>query len=444
MGGFNQWRPNMSTPTAVEIARRLIRYPTVNPPGSELAAQNTLQGILEEAGFEVRRFECASGRPNLIARLAGRNLRPPLLFYGHVDVVGVDGQNWDVDPFAGIVQNDLLYGRGALDMKAGLAMLVHSMTRAKKDHLRPSGDIVLAVVVDEESGGEAGMKYLLEEHPDLFDGVRHAIGEFGGFPLHAFGKKFYRIGVSQKQYVHLHLNIRGRSGHGSLPARNTVMLKLGKALKALDQTPLRYQKPPIAEHVINTMCEVLPEDKKKVLSGLLDPERFDSALSAIGAGRERFESLFRSTANATIVAAGKKFNVIPSEARIEVDARLLPGDTVPTLIAELQSILGDEVSIEIAAAGPPTKSDIDYTLFEPMAGILLELDPEGIPIPYMFNESPDGRLLEEHGMQNYGFLPMNLPEDFDLPAMIHAENESIPLSAISFGAEAVYRLMRQY
>jgi acetylornithine deacetylase/succinyl-diaminopimelate desuccinylase-like protein len=434
----------MSILSPEEICRQLIKFPTINPPGDELPAQEYLQGLLAHAGFQVDRFEKQSDRPNLVTRLKGKGESPPLLFYGHTDVVGVDGQDWDVPPFEAVVKGNTLFGRGALDMKAGVAMLVHALLRAKAHGLQPSGDIILAIVVDEETGGEFGMQYLLAEHSEIFKGVRHAIGEFGGFPLYAFGHKFYRIGVSQKQYAHIKLHFHAASGHGSLPIQDTVMAKLGQALFQLDQFSLPYHKTALAEKIIYSMMDVLPDEHSKILAGLLDPATFETSLDAIGAGRERFESLFRDTANPTIARSGKKFNVIPAEAEVEIDSRILPGRSYEDVVQALRALLGNDIEIQVLAAGPKTKPDVDYSLFDTLAGILIDIDPSGTPIPYLFNESPDGRLLEDFGMQNYGFLPMDLPPDIDLPSIIHGENERVPLSAINFGADALYELLQRY
>jgi acetylornithine deacetylase/succinyl-diaminopimelate desuccinylase-like protein len=434
----------LAIPPVLDIAKKLITLRTVNPPGDELPAQVYLQALLEEGGFHVQRFEKTHGRPNLVTHLPGQGRRPPLLFYGHTDVVGVEGQDWDEPAFAAVIRDGILYGRGALDMKAGVAMLVHTLLQAKAQNLRPTGDIILAIVVDEESGGEAGMQYLLQEHAHIFTEVRFAIGEFGGFPLYAFGQKFYRIGVSQKQYAHLQLRLLGPGGHGSLPARDNVMANLGEALLKLDRASMPYYKTPLVENIIGSMSKMLSEEDQEILEGLLNPELFETSLAAIGPGRERFESLFRDTANPTVVRAGRKFNVIPSEVLVEIDARILPGRTTEDLVAELQTLLGDLAAIEIIAEGPRTKPTVDYTLFDTLAAILKELDPTGIPIPYLFNESPDGRLLEDIGIQNYGFLPMNLPPEIDLPSLIHGENERVPVASIFFGTEALYELLKRY
>lgn len=231
----------MTFPSVLEITRQLIKFRTINPPGDELPAQQYLKVMFEQNGFHVHAYEKVPGRPNLITRLVGEGSRPPLLLYGHTDVIGVEGQAWDFPPFSGVIHQGLLYGRGALDMKAGVAMLVHALLEANAHKLRPAGDIILAIVVDEESGGEAGMQYLLQENPGIFEGVKHAIGEFGGFPLYVIDQKFYCIGISQKQYARLRLRLQAPSGHGSFPARDTVMAKLGYALIKLDQAKMPYQ-----------------------------------------------------------------------------------------------------------------------------------------------------------------------------------------------------------
>lgn len=224
------------------------------------------------------------------------------------------------------------------------------------------------------------------------------------------------------------------------------MAKLGTALVTLDQASMHYHKTPLVEHIhiIHSMCAVLPDEPSKLLNGLLDPEQFEAALASIGPGRERFESLFRDTANPIVVRSGKKFNVIPSEANVEIDVRTLPGRTTEDMVRELQRLLGNEATIEVIASGPKTKPSVDYMLFETLADILSEMDPEGTPIPYLFNESPDGRLLEDFGIQNYGFVPMNLPPEIDLPSVIHGENERVPVESIAFGANALFKLLERY
>lgn len=431
-------------PTPADIARDLVRIRTVNPPGDEAEAQKYLSNLIESAGLAIETFEKVRGRPNLVARLPGIGRRAPLIYHGHLDVVGVDDQDWDLTPFAGHLVDGELHGRGTLDMKSGVAMLTHALLRAAGEGVRPKGDVLLALVTDSETGGDTGLGYLLDRHPEVFAGARYAIGEFGGFPLHAFGRRFYRIGVSQKQYAHLRVRLKGSGGHGSQPATGTVMGHLGAFLHRLDVGRLPYHLSAISQQVIESIAAAVPPRSAAVMRRLLDEETFEQAVAELGPLATTFESLFRDTANPTIVTAGVKFNVIPSEASIHVDVRLLPGRTVDQVKADLLS-LTENAEIDVLAVGPAAPDTFNANdLFGTLGAIITDLDQEAIPIPYLFNESPDGRLFADHGIQHFGFLPMNLPPEIDLPSLIHAPNERVPIGAIDFGAEALYRLIARY
>jgi acetylornithine deacetylase/succinyl-diaminopimelate desuccinylase-like protein len=176
-----------------ELLQNLIRFDTTNPPGNEAECIAYISRLLSNAGFETTIVAKDANRPNLIVRLPGRGSSPPLLLYGHVDVVSTENQEWSHPPFSGVARGGYVWGRGALDMKGGVAMMLAAFLRAKAERFAPAGDVILAVVSDEEAGGNYGAMYLVEEHGQLFSGVRYAIGEFGGFPLHLAGRKFYAI-----------------------------------------------------------------------------------------------------------------------------------------------------------------------------------------------------------------------------------------------------------
>jgi acetylornithine deacetylase/succinyl-diaminopimelate desuccinylase-like protein len=431
--------------SASDIARRLVSTPTVNPPGNEEPAQDILASLIESAGVEVQRYELVSGRPNLVARLEGRGARSPLVLHAHVDVVGVDGQRWDRPPFEGLVEDGVLHGRGALDMKSGAAMYTHALIRAKTEGLVPSGDVIVILAVDSETGGSAGMRYLLDEHSEVLSDAEFAIGEFGAFPLHAFNRKLYPIGVSMKSYLHLRLSLRGRGGHGSSVVGSTVLGRLGRALERLDSASYAHHSSPVTEKIVESIAATVSADTAADLKLLLEPDSFDEALSRLGPESSVFAGMFQDTANPTLVRSGEKFNVIPSEATIELDCRLLPGRNAEQLISDVRQVVADDdLIIEVLDAGPPSETDFDLRLFGELASVLTDLDPSGTPIPFLFNESPDGRLFAEHGIQHYGYVPMDLPPGIQLLDLIHGPNERIPLSAIDFGAEALYRLLARF
>ena len=163
-------------PDPVELLQRLIRFNTTNPPGNEGECLRYIHDLLSASSFNVQMLGPTPERPNLVARLEGRGDAPPLLMYGHVDVVTTEAQEWTHPPFEGRREDGCVWGRGALDMKGGIVMMMSALLRVRSEGEKPSGDVVLALVSDEEAGGEHGAKYLADDHPELFDGVRNAIG----------------------------------------------------------------------------------------------------------------------------------------------------------------------------------------------------------------------------------------------------------------------------
>ena len=426
----------------VELLRELIRFDTTNPPGNEEACVELVRAQLEDAGCETQTYTSQPGRPNLVSRLAG-GPAPPLLLQGHVDVVTTVGQRWTHPPFDAVLEDGFVWGRGALDMKAGVAMLVHAFLRAKREGVDLPGDLVLCVLSDEEHGGDHGARFLVEDHPELFEGMRYALGEFGGFTLHAGGRRFYPIQVAEKQICWLKATVRGPGGHGAMINRHGTLARLGKLLTDLDRKRLPVHVTPVVRESIERIAAELPRPQAAVMRSLLKPRMTDGALRMLGAQGSRFEPMLRNTVNATIVRGGAKINVVPSEIELELDGRALPGMSPEQLIAELQEAVGRDVEVELVRHDPgPAEPDLG--LFETLAGVIRELDPEGIPIPLLQIGVTDGRFFSRAGVQTYGFVPMRLPKDFEFAKLIHAADERIPVDALEFGAEAVWRAIQRF
>jgi acetylornithine deacetylase/succinyl-diaminopimelate desuccinylase-like protein len=428
--------------SVAQLLQELIRFDTTNPPGNEAACIAFLQGLLEEAGCETRIYEKEAGRPNLVSRISG-GPAPPLLLQGHVDVVTTAGQAWTHPPFEGRLEDGFLWGRGALDMKAGVAMLVNAFVRAKREGSELPGDLVLVVLSDEENGGNFGARYLVEEHPELFEGMRYALGEFGGFTLYAGGKRFYPIQVGEKQICWLKATVRGAGGHGAMINRGGTVARLGRFLADLDRKRLPVHVTPIVRETVEAIASALPRHQAAVMRSLLKPRFADGALRLLGAQAAMFEPMLRNTVNATIVRGGSKINVVPSEIEVELDGRALPGFSPEQLIAELQELAGPDIELELVRHDPGPAAP-DLGLFETLAGVVRELDPEGIPIPLLQIGVTDGRFFSQAGVQTYGFLPMRLPPDFAFAKLIHAADERIPVDALEFGAEAVWRAVQRF
>jgi len=198
-----------------ELLQHLVRFDTTNPPGNETECINYIDGLLQSVGIETQIFAQLPERPNLLARLKGTGNAPPLLLYGHVDVVTTVNQNWTHPPFGGDIVAGYVWGRGTLDMKGGVAMLLAAFMRAKVENLELPGDVLFLALADEEFKGTYGADYLVREHPELFEGVRYAIGEVGGYTKYIGGQKFYLIQIAEKQGCATTLTVKGPGGHGS-------------------------------------------------------------------------------------------------------------------------------------------------------------------------------------------------------------------------------------
>lgn len=427
----------------VEILQTLIRFDTTNPPGNEAACVGYIRDLLTEAGIESTLLAKDPNRPNLIARLPGEGKAPPILIYGHVDVVTTENQPWQHPPFEGNLIDGYVWGRGALDMKGGVAMMVSAFLRASLEGLRPPGDIILAVVSDEEVGGDYGAKFLVQEHPELFKGVKYAIGEFGGFTLQVGTKRFYPIMISEKQICSIKATVRGPGGHGSMPVRGGAMARLAKMLKTLDETDLPVHVTPPARMMVEAMASALGGAQGLILGQLTNPLFTNSILKTLGERGRIFYPLFHNTVSPTILHGGNKINVIPSEVSLELDGRMLPGFKPEQMLAELRVVLGDDVQLDVTEYDPGP-AEPDMSLFDTLAVILKEADPDGVPIPLLLSGVTDGRFFSQLGIQTYGYLPMTLPEDFNFASVIHAADERVPAAAIEFGAQAIFKALGRF
>jgi acetylornithine deacetylase/succinyl-diaminopimelate desuccinylase-like protein len=426
-----------------KLLQTLIRFDTTNPPGNEKECVTYIDNLLRLAGFETELFFRHPKRPNLIARLRGDNSKPPLMLYGHADVVTTANQSWKHPPFAGKIVDGYVWGRGALDMKGGIAMMLSAILRAKAENFVPAGDIVLAILCDEENGGDNGAKFMVESHPEQFEEIKYAIGEFGGYSIHMGGHKFYPIQVTQKNTCRLKATIRGPGGHGARLTQGGTMSKLAGFLQKLDENFMPVHITPVMRQMVETAAAAMPFAKSMVLRRVLNPGLTDRILKLSGDNGHNMMPLFHNTVNATVVSGGEKHNVIPSEVVVILDGRLLPGYTPGQMIEELRQIIGYDVELEIIRSDPMSP-ETDMGLFTLLADILRDLDPEGTSLPMLLPASTDGRHFSKIGVQTYGFTPMLLPPGFNFFETIHAANERIPEVALSFGRDAIYNLIRRY
>jgi acetylornithine deacetylase/succinyl-diaminopimelate desuccinylase-like protein len=425
----------------VELASELIRIDTTNTGDlsttvGERAAAEYVGGKLAEVGYEVEYVESgAPGRGNVFARLAGSDAsRGALLIHGHLDVVPADPSEWSVHPFSGAVQDGYIWGRGAVDMKDMVAMMLAVARKFKRDNITPKRDLIFAFVADEEAGGAYGAQWLVENRPDLFEGATEAIGEVGGFSVTlSENLRAYFIEIAEKGIAWLRLRVRGRAGHGSMIHDDNPVTKLAEAVARLG----RHRFPLV---ITDSVRQFL--DGVSGLTGLeFDGDDIEGNVAKLGPLSRVVGATLRDTANPTMLSAGYKANVIPSVAEAAVDCRILPGRE-EAFLRELDEILGPDVEREWITRLPSVETTFDGALVDNMQAAILAEDPGAKTLPYVLSGGTDAKAFSGLGIRCFGFSPLKLPPDLDFTALFHGVDERVPVEAVQFGTRVLDRFLR--
>ena len=435
--------PEISEPVLSEtarIARDLIRFDTSNRgegdanPEAEAAAYTA--EFLRGLGLDPRIIESAPGRANVVARVDGRDpALPALVLHGHLDVVPADPANWSVDPFAGVVKDGMLWGRGAVDMKDMDAMILTSIAELLRAGERPRRTVILAFFADEENGGVFGSHHLVEHHPELFAGAGTAISEVGGYSIELDGARAYLIQTGEKALDWIRLRARGTAAHGSRVWHDNAVTRLAEAVAALG----RHEWPVVlcdtTREMVDAIAGILGEDPAQV-----DAEQL---LLRAGKGAGFILSSLRNTTNPTVLTAGYKHNVIPDTAEALIDIRSLPVDQ-PGMLAKVQEIVGPDIEIEVLHSDIGLEVPFSGEAVDAMIASLRREDPEARVLPYLLSGGTDNKALARLGIVGYGFAPLRLPGDLDFPGMFHGVDERVPLEALDFGHRVLVDLLRSY
>jgi acetylornithine deacetylase/succinyl-diaminopimelate desuccinylase-like protein len=431
----------------VELLRELLRFDTTNPPGNEAPCVAFLAERLRADGVEPEVLAPAPGRANLVARVRGDGSAPPLLLNGHVDVVAAEADRWRHPPFAGEVHDGAVWGRGAVDMKHMVAMsavVVGLMARLGVPLRR---DLLLAAVADEEAGCAAGSAWLVDHHPDKVR-AEYALGEVGGATFYLGGRPLYPIQVAEKGICWLRATATGATGHGSIPRDDNAVVRLAEFLARVGRRRLPLHPSPEARRFVEALAAVQGRAGRTVLPLLLRPRW--SGLVADRAVRDRgaarvLNAVLRNTATPTVVRAGHKTNVIPGRAEAELDGRIAVGSSEAELLAELRSLAGPGIELELVMPShPPTVSPVGTELFAILAGVVAEHHPGAMAVPSVIPGFTDAKYWSRLGTHCYGFAPVRLePEDGDFGALFHGDDERVPVAGLQAGlrmlADAVAR-----
>ncbi|MGZ4530629.1 MAG: M20/M25/M40 family metallo-hydrolase [Mycobacterium sp.] len=434
--------PTNPSDDVVEVVSRLIRFDTTNTGESETTRGEAecAQWVAEqlaEVGYSPQYVESgAPGRGNVIARLAcADNSRGALLIHGHLDVVPAEPAEWSVHPFSGAVKDGFVWGRGAVDMKDMVGMMIVVARQLKRAGIVPPRDLVFAFLADEEHGGSYGAQWLVDNRPDLFEGVTEAIGEVGGFSLtvprrDGGERRLYLIETAEKGLSWMRLTARGPAGHGSMVHDQNAVTAVAEAVARLG----RHQFPLVLTDTVAQFLAAVGEE-----TGLtFDIESGDLAgtIEKLGPMARMLKAVLHDTANPTMLKAGYKANVVPAVAEAVIDCRILPGRKA-AFEAEVDDLLGPDVTREWIKDFSSYETSFDGDLVDAMNAAVLALDPDGRTVPYMLSGGTDAKSFARLGIRCFGFSPLRLPPDLDFTALFHGVDERVPVDALRFGTDVL-------
>jgi acetylornithine deacetylase/succinyl-diaminopimelate desuccinylase-like protein len=412
-----------------ELLQQLVRTNTVNPPGNERAAQEHLAELLGGAGFEVELLGRTAERPNLVARLRGTGEGPTLCLLSHVDTVLADPDEWERDPWSGDVVDDVLWGRGAQDMKSQTAAEVTAAIALAREGWRPAnGALLVVVVVDEETGGGEGAKWLTEHHPEA---VRcDLLLNEGAGTVFPFGdERVYGVCVAEKGVFRFTVTTEGVAGHASTPKMGeNALLKMVPFLQAMGDRQPAYDVTDTPRALLAELGLPLDGDPAPVLDALRER---DPILAVI------VEPMLGVTLAPTRIFASDKINVIPSRARLAVDCRTPPGMEEDQVRRRIHEVLGgDGYTIDFSEKVVGNSSPPDTPLMDALRGWVAREDPGARVVPTMLPAFTDSRTFRAAFPEcvAYGFFPQREMNLYETSPLVHSKNERIATADLGFAA----------
>ena len=422
----------------VAFCSRLIQFDTSNfGAGDSRGERDSAEWVAEQltdAGYAPTVLESAPGRASTVVRIPGTDpYAPALLVHGHLDVVPAAAGDWTFDPFGGEVRDGAVWGRGALDMKDMDAMMLAAVRSFARTGFVPPRDIVLAFVADEEDTGDYGAGFLVREHAELFEGVRTAIGESGGYAVHLpDGSRLYPVAAGERGSAWMNLTARGTAGHGSRPNPDNAVATLARALARISE-----HRWPV--HLIPTVAALL-DGLSAHLGVQVDPTD-PASLDQLGDAANLIRATMANSLNPTMLSAGYKHNVIPSEATAGVDGRVLPG-TEDAFFAAVDELLGPGVVRTFANYAAPVVASHRTPEFAAMSQALRAFDPDALVLPFCMAGGTDAKAFSQLGIACYGFAPGTTPPGFAYQKYVHGVDERVLVDSLAFGVQVLDRFLR--
>ena len=407
----------------LEHFQALIRINTSNPPGNETQAAEYVKGVLEREGISAELLALDPKRANLVARIQGNGSKKPILMTGHTDVVGVQREKWLVDPFAAVRKDGYIWGRGTIDDKQDVTAGLMLMLLLKRQAVKLDRDVILLCQAGEESYDKEGIRHVISNHWEEID-AEFALGEGGGGRIRGEKPFMVTIATGEKYRNVIQLVAKGRSGHAARPMPNSAVVKIANAVAKIGAWTPEMKLSETTQTYFERLAEIsLPEEAARYRA-ILDPVKRPEVERYFAQNDPERNAMIRTTLAPTILKAGFRNNVIPSEAEATIDIRALPEEDMVQFRKRLEEVIGDP-SIEINQTPDRDKapaSKINTDMWAALEKSQKRLYPEATLLPGLMVAVSDLSALRAKGVQAYGIGPLRLEKE--VPSA-HGDNERI-------------------
>ncbi len=426
---------------ALEHLQQYLRVNTINPPGNESRGVEFLARIFDAEGIPYESVESAPGRGNIWARLDGGNL-PALVLLHHIDVVPADERYWDDDPLSGKVEEGYVYGRGALDTKTGGILHLQTFLALHRAGISLNRDVIFMATADEEAGGFFGAGWLVENRPELFEGVGFLLNEGGGGSL-IEGQPSFGVEVTQKVPWWFRLTATGEPGHGSRPLPSYSVTSLIAALERIRLHPFSPRIVPAVDTYFKGIAANARPPWNTAFSTMGRTVQDPELMARLHGELPALHALTRNTCSITILQGSDKINVVPPQASAELDCRLLPDQDPDEFVRELRSVIDDpSIQIERLMGFTPAVSTTNTNLYRSIIHVLANGFPGAPVVPSVVGGFTDSHFFRDLGIVSYGFFPMVTPQEDS--GGVHGNNERVTVENVRRGTRLMFEIVRRF
>jgi acetylornithine deacetylase/succinyl-diaminopimelate desuccinylase-like protein len=391
---------------------------------------------LREVGYDPQVYVTTSdSRRGVHLRIPGTDHdADALVVHGHLDVVPAMAVDWTHDPFGGEIHDGFIWGRGAVDMKDMDAMILAVLRHWAREGIRPRRDLIVVFFPDEEAGMHHGSAWVVKNHPEFFEGASEAIGEVGGFSISVRDDlRLYPIQTAEKGIRWLRLRAAARAGHGSMIHTDNAVTELARAVTRIGEHKWPVRRTRTVDAFLAELSDAYGVE--------IDGGNTEELVSKLGTLGLLVGATLQNTANPSMLSAGYKVNVIPSEATAYIDGRVVPGFE-GEFDQTIRELVGEQINIESVGSDIAIESAFETATFDLMASALRQEDSGARAVPYMISGGTDAKALSKLGIDCYGFSPLKMPPDLDYWRLFHGVDERVPIDGLHFGVRTLDRFLR--